>query len=102
MDIYLRYILDASENMPHFPALSASCRRLYTTANRYNSLLPGVTRQLVDLKKAVKGLVVVTPELEEISQALLQGKVTLFFTGTFAQCVGIEYGSNDETPWSIG
>lgn len=42
---------------------------------RYNSLLLGVARQLADLKRAVKGLVVVTPELEEISQALLQGKV---------------------------
>lgn len=42
---------------------------------RYNTLLLGVARQLADLKKAVKGLVVVTPELEEISQALLQGKV---------------------------
>lgn len=42
---------------------------------RYNYLLLGVIRQLADLKKAVKGLVVVTPELEEISHALLQGKV---------------------------
>lgn len=42
---------------------------------RYNTLLLGVARQLADLKKAVKGLVVVTPELEEISQTLLQGKV---------------------------
>lgn len=44
--------------------------------DRYNKLLCGVSRQLEDLKKAVKGLVVVTPEVEEISQALLQGKVT--------------------------
>lgn len=44
--------------------------------DRYNKLLHGVSRQLEDLKKAIKGLVVVTPEVEEISQALLQGKVT--------------------------
>lgn len=43
--------------------------------DRYNKLLNGVSRQLEDLKKAIKGLVVVTPEVEEISQALLQGKV---------------------------
>eukprot|EP00752_Nemacystus_decipiens_P009956 g8879.t1 len=48
---------------------------LLQEAERYNALLLGVARQLADLKKAVKGLVVVTPELEEISQALLQGKV---------------------------
>lgn len=46
-----------------------------THETRYNTLLRGVARQLADLKKAVKGLVVVTPELEDISQALLQGKV---------------------------
>lgn len=49
------------------------------THRRYNSLLHAVARQLADLKKAVKGLVVVTPELEEISQALLQGKVRFGF-----------------------
>ena len=43
--------------------------------NRYNSLLHEVARQIADLKKAAKGLVVVTPELEEISQSMLQGKV---------------------------
>lgn len=48
--------------------------------DRYNSLLRGVARQLGDLKKAVKGLVVVTPELEEISQALLQGKVSTTYS----------------------
>ncbi|CAN0104252.1 unnamed protein product [Sphacelaria rigidula] len=48
---------------------------LLQEAERYNTLLMAVARQLAALKKAVKGLVVVTPELEDISQALLQGKV---------------------------
>lgn len=49
--------------------------RLLLPKSRYNTLLVAVAKQLAALKKAVKGLVVVTPELEDISQALLQGKV---------------------------
>lgn len=55
------------------------CRPRYSI-RRYNTLLLAVRRQLADLKKALKGLVVVTPELEEISQALLQGKVNASWT----------------------
>lgn len=53
----------------------ANSYRLLLPNFRYNTLLMAVARQLAALKKAVKGLVVVTPELEDISQALLQGKV---------------------------
>lgn len=43
--------------------------------DRHNTLLGTIRHQLADLKRAVRGLVIVTSELEETSQALLQGKV---------------------------
>lgn len=48
---------------------------LYQEIERYNKLLAAVHRMLKETKAAVAGLVIVTPELEEVIASLLEFKV---------------------------
>eukprot|EP01029_Cantina_marsupialis_P005820 TRINITY_DN1630_c1_g4_i2.p1 TRINITY_DN1630_c1_g4~~TRINITY_DN1630_c1_g4_i2.p1 ORF type:complete len:1526 (+),score=559.26 TRINITY_DN1630_c1_g4_i2:3370-7947(+) len=48
---------------------------LYQETERYNALLVAMAKSLDNLQKGVKGLVVITPELEEIYDSFLVGKV---------------------------
>jgi len=48
---------------------------LFQELERYNKLLKALQVSLADVQKGVQGLVVITPELESISDALLTGSV---------------------------
>ena len=47
---------------------------LYQEVDRYNNLLLTLHHSLRDLELGVQGLVVVTPELEDVMEALLEFK----------------------------
>ncbi len=49
---------------------------LYQEIDRYNQLLLTLHQSLKDLELGVQGLVVVTPELEEIVASLLEFRVS--------------------------
>ena len=51
---------------------------LYQEVDRYNRLLQTLHQSLKDLELGVQGLVVVTPELEQIMAALLEFKVSTY------------------------
>ena len=70
---------------------------LYQEVDRYNRLLQTLHQSLKDLELGVQGLVVVTPELEQIMAALLEFKVS-----TYTSSVNILYSSYTQVPcvWS--
>ncbi|KAI8904300.1 dynein heavy chain and region D6 of dynein motor-domain-containing protein [Gorgonomyces haynaldii] len=51
---------------------------------RYNALLVKMRHSLEDLEKGVKGIVVMTPELEEVFNALFEGKVPPAWSKAYA------------------
>ena len=56
---------------------------LYQELDRYNSLLSTVRRTLTSINKAIQGLVAVTPELEEVMDALLKQRVPKAWSKTY-------------------
>jgi len=48
---------------------------LFQEVERYNIMLEGVRRQLADLRKAVKGTVVMTSELEDVFVCMFDGRI---------------------------
>jgi dynein heavy chain len=50
---------------------------LYQEIERYNKMVIGIAKQVKDLVLGIQGLVVITSELEEVSEYLFTGKVPL-------------------------
>ena len=56
---------------------------LYQEVDRYNNLLLMLHHSLKDLELGVQGLVVVTPELEDVMEALLEFKAGFLVASAF-------------------
>lgn len=85
-DEVLELLVSLIEQIPQEMDLKTITRRLIHDSSplktvllqeidRYNHLLSVVKKSLLDLQKGLKGLVVISPEIEQVFEALFAGKV---------------------------
>ena len=56
---------------------------LFQEATNYNNLLKIVNESIVNLKKAIKGMIIMNPIIEEVYKSILSNKVPKLWSNTF-------------------
>ena len=63
--------------------------------SRYNELLDKIRKSLADLQKAVKGIIVLTSDLEDSFSAIFEGRVPVSWSKTFPSLKGLAAWTRD-------